>query len=129
MLDNVVLRRGRWTLFIAAAVWLLSGCSDDLYADCQPDEELNCDQSYSCIAEPDFQCSTQVCGKFQGSRPFCTQTCTSNGDCEGGKCRRFVLGRDQKYCVPNNQIEDDEGNGGPSGGGREDAGTSGSGAS
>ena len=82
------------------------GCSDDLYAKCQPDEELGCDGAYSCVAEPDFQCSTRICAQYQDKgAAFCTQRCEADGDCAGGECRNVVLGTPTKYCVPSDRLE------------------------
>jgi hypothetical protein len=82
----------------------LSGCSDDLYTSCRPGDNLDCGDSEGCVSEPNFQCDTRVCGKFQGSKPFCTRECQSDGDCPDGKCRQFVLGRKTTFCVPSNQL-------------------------
>ncbi len=90
-----------WVVASALALGL-TGCSDDLYGNCTPD---NCGEetAESCVAEPNFQCSTRTCGKYEGSEPFCTQECTSDGECPGGACKRFVLGQQTKYCVPSDE--------------------------
>lgn len=107
MLGQDDLRRGWFSVLLGVLALLVTGCADDLYSDCSPDDELGCDDdSYSCVAEPDFQCSTQVCAKYKGGRTYCTQSCTSDGECQGGECKRFILGRDDKYCVPDDQVED-----------------------
>lgn len=104
-------RSGRGLLVLALlaslVVLLATGCSDDLYAPCKPDESLNCsDQTAeSCVVEPDFQCQTRVCGKFEGSTAFCTERCSADGDCPGGECKQFVLGTREKYCVPSDKID------------------------
>lgn len=107
MLAKDGLQRGMLSVLLCVVALLVTGCADDLYSDCEPDEELNCGDSYSCVAEPDFQCSTQVCAKYQGGRTYCSQTCSSDGECQGGSCERFILGRDDKYCVPADQIDDE----------------------
>ena len=110
MLREEELRRGVIPALLAVFALFALSCGNDLYSDCDPDDELNCDKgdsSYNCVAEPDFQCSTQVCAKYQNSRPFCTKGCTSDGDCQAGECKRFLLGRDDKYCVPDNKIDDE----------------------
>lgn len=88
--------------WVVVAVFALGGCSDDLYGNCTPDE---CESSSasSCVAEPNFQCSSRVCGKYDGSEPFCTQECSSDGDCPNGACEQFVLGRDETFCVPSDE--------------------------
>lgn len=105
MRQQEALQSGLFAIFVGLFVLAAAGCNDDLYASCQPDEELGCDKgdSYSCIAKPDFQCSTRVCAKYKDSQPFCTQQCSSDGDCAGGACKNFVLGTDEKYCVPSDE--------------------------
>ena len=84
----------------------LVGCSDDLYSECNPEKSLGCDEdANSCVAEPDFQCETRVCAKYKGSQPFCTKQCESDGDCEGGACKSFVLGSEEKYCVESGKVK------------------------
>lgn len=111
MLGKDDLQRGWCSVLLGMVALLAVGCADDLYSDCSPDDELNCesgdDSSYSCVAEPDFQCSTQVCAKYQGGRTYCTQSCTSDGECQGGECKRFILGREDKYCVPQDQLDNE----------------------
>lgn len=83
------------------------GCSNDLYSPCTPDEALQCEDNAevsACVSRPNFQCSTRVCGKFEGSDPFCTQACSSDGDCPNGSCETFVHHTGQStYCAPSNE--------------------------
>ncbi|MFB6262616.1 MAG: hypothetical protein ABEL76_03160 [Bradymonadaceae bacterium] len=85
-----------------------SGCSDNLYADCRPASDLGCDSesAASCIAKPVFQCDSRICGKYRNSPTFCTKRCSSNGDCNPGVCKRFILGTDDKYCVQKQHVGD-----------------------
>ncbi len=83
-----------------------AGCSGDLYTKCNPGENLNCEDGKNCVSEPNFQCDTRVCAKYQGSQPFCTQSCQSDGECPDGECRKFVLGNEQTYCVDASRIGD-----------------------
>jgi len=83
-----------------------SGCSDDLYSPCTPDAELQCEDAdvSACVSRPNFQCSSRVCGKYEGSEPFCTQACSSDGDCPNGSCEIFVQQKGQaKYCAPSSE--------------------------
>lgn len=92
---------------------LLSGCVSDLYAPCNvPDDGSflsSClsgqgGADRSCVVEQALQCETRVCGKYQGSAPFCTQPCVADADCEGGVCREFVFQSGAKYCVETSNI-------------------------
>lgn len=84
-----------------------SGCSNDLYSRCTPDEDLQCDNGAGCISRPNFDCSSRVCGKYEESDPYCTQQCSSDGDCPDGACKYLAYYKqDQpKYCVPSNLVE------------------------
>lgn len=98
-----------FVVLVGVLVLMLSGCSNDLYADCDLDQDLDCsdgDAAYSCVQEPTTQCSTRVCGRYQQSRAFCTQRCQSDGDCAGGSCEQFILGDESKYCVPSNFVDE-----------------------
>ena len=84
------------------------GCSDDLYSSCPISQDLGCngDEVNSCIDNQNFDCTTRICAKYQDNdqEGFCTQRCSSDGDCPGGKCRHVVLGNDNKFCIPSNQL-------------------------
>lgn len=86
-------------ILVAMASLLLVGCADDLYGECtissgdggELDQCLDTSQSVSCVVTGQLECSTGVCGKYQGSNPFCTTPCQDDGDCPSGQCRQFVL--------------------------------------
>lgn len=106
MRNEVGLSMGRALLgFWIAAAFAMAGCADDLYSSCTPDEGSGCEGSSSCISRPDFECSSRVCGRFDGSDYYCTDSCTSNGDCPGGECRTYVIGTDERYCVPSDELK------------------------
>lgn len=98
-------RFGTLALVCLAALFVVgaAGCSDDLYSQCSPDEELGCEEGASCVSRPNFQCSTRVCAKYENSEPFCSQRCSSDGDCPGGSCEAFPLGTSESYCVPSDE--------------------------
>ena len=91
------------------ATFLLAGCVDDLYADCPLDPQSadpavkNCarnDGSFrGCIVENQTACQTSICGRYQGSTPFCTKSCSSDSECPDGRCLEFVFQSGRKYCV------------------------------
>ena len=98
--------------FVSVLGTLFVGCADDLYAPCQLDpqsgdqavRECGLDQQgsdKSCVVENQVQCDTRVCGRYQGSAPFCTQPCSSDSDCSGGVCVEFVFQSGVSYCVEN----------------------------
>jgi len=103
----------RWWLVGLLGIWLMfaAGCSDDLYQECSTNP-VDCGDSASCITSPDYECDSRVCGIYRDpgaeNRGFCTKTCEGSGDCPGGECRTFVVGSDEKYCVPSNELPDDE---------------------
>lgn len=105
MRNEVALSMGRVAFGIGlVAVLSLTGCSDDLYSSCTPDEGTGCEGSNSCVSRPDFECSSRVCGRYKQSDYYCTETCTSDGDCPDGACRKYVIGTDERYCVPSNEL-------------------------
>ncbi len=93
--------------------WL--GCADDLYGECsidpEPDDPLNAclmeeeGAQQSCVVEGQFECETGACGRYRGSEPFCTQSCTNNDDCGSGFCREFVFQSGTSHCVPADEID------------------------
>lgn len=100
----------RWVQGLAFGLLLslfliASGCADDLYGACTIESDnpilLECDasSSASCVVEEQLECSTRVCGKYRGSKPFCTVACSEDEDCPSGECREFVFQSGQKYCV------------------------------
>jgi hypothetical protein len=92
-------------LVIGLVSVVASGCSGDLYGQCQIDEDdallIECANSTtaSCIVEEQLECETRICGKYQGSAPFCTIECSSDGDCPSGRCREFVFQSNRSFCV------------------------------
>lgn len=97
-----------------ASLTILSGCADDLYASCNlPDDSedpavrfcgSNDGADKSCVVENQPQCDTLVCGRFNGSQPFCTKRCTDDSDCPAGICTEFVFQSGAKYCVEESQL-------------------------
>lgn len=95
-------------LFTAVALVVLSmtGCADDLYAPCDldpadvdPVTRACASEASSCAIDNYPQCDTTICGRFEGSDPFCTTTCSQDSDCPGGVCLQFTVGIPTKYCV------------------------------
>ncbi|MFU8805814.1 MAG: hypothetical protein ACNA8W_18525 [Bradymonadaceae bacterium] len=91
----------------------LAACTDDLYADCtlDPDDSLlqRCvnesgETQTSCVVQDQLQCETRICGRYQGSSPFCTIECAADSDCDNGECREFVYQSETKYCVNNDNL-------------------------
>lgn len=97
---------GLWLLFSLAimAGGMLSGCTDDLYASCELEPGSRCagsseSEMMSCTEEQNLQCETKICARFEGSEPYCTQTCEVDGDCVGGVCREFPFKSGKRHCV------------------------------
>jgi hypothetical protein len=98
----------------AGALALMTGCADDLYAPCDldvnsPDQAVaacgsNDGPARSCVVDNQIQCDTRSCGRYQGSDPFCTRQCQSDGDCPGGVCTELVFQSGVKYCVQQDLI-------------------------
>ena len=88
---------------------LLVGCADDLYGTCDldpnsPDPAVaTCGQDdgpeRGCVVENQLQCDTRTCARYQGSEPFCTKSCSDDGDCPGGFCAEFVFQSGRRYCA------------------------------
>ena len=100
---------------LLVAGMLMVGCADDLYGSCSispdPGDPLeSCleggerDQR-SCVATGELECQTGACGRYRGSRFFCTAACSSDGDCDDGVCRQFVL-HQPSYCVAHEDLPD-----------------------
>ena len=104
------LKSGLFTAIFVLVGWSV-GCTDDLYAPCDldpnsPDRAVaqcgqNDESSKSCVVDNQIQCETRSCGRFEGSDPFCTQKCASDGDCPAGKCLEFVFQTGERHCVEN----------------------------
>lgn len=96
---------GLWS----ASIFFLSSCVDDLYASCvldpaSKDEAVaacgrNDGSARGCVVESGTSCETGTCGRFSGSNPFCTRSCTEDSECPDGKCMEFVFQTGEKYCV------------------------------
>lgn len=90
-------------LFIGALVALLvllSGCADDMYAECQLSQDCTSEGGeVSCVEEQALQCETRICAVYRDSTAFCTVKCQSDGDCVAGQCKEFPFGMGTKYCV------------------------------
>lgn len=57
----------------------------------------------SCAVSNFAGCETSVCLVYQGSKPFCSETCAEDGDCEGSARCRPLLGDsdlDGAACAP-----------------------------
>ena len=80
----------------------LTSCSMDLYQECRPDPRAQCGESNRCVADPDFQCDSRVCGRLEPGEGFCTETCEADGDCPDGACEPIVPAGDS-YCIPNDK--------------------------
>jgi hypothetical protein len=113
MVDSQQANPGRMiatAMLIGWVVVAMSGCSGDLYKSCST-EPLDCSQSASCVASPDYECESRTCAIYRDSdavyEGFCTKACDSNAECPDGECRTFVVGTDDKYCVPSNKLSDE----------------------
>jgi hypothetical protein len=93
-----------------AGLFLMTGCADDLYAPCQLDPNSRVEAvaecgtnegsiDRSCAVDNQTQCDTGSCGRYQGSDPFCTKTCSSDSDCPSGTCVELVFQSGRRYCV------------------------------
>ena len=105
----------RWILlsFALMSLMLVSACTDDLYASCTIDNDdpylKQCatateQTKASCVVADQRQCETRICGKFQGSSPFCTIECSTDDDCPNGLCREFVFQSNVKHCVEKSNV-------------------------
>lgn len=89
----------------AAALGMLVGCADDLYAPCDfdpasPDRAIQgCAAATTCAVKNQLQCDTRICARYGGSEPFCTTACTQDGDCPSGVCKEIPFQRGEFYCV------------------------------
>ncbi len=98
------------SLLVAALLALavsLAACTNDLYASCDLEQGSLCadpQANVSCVEEQNLQCDTQICARYKGSKPFCTTTCQTDGDCVAGKCREFPFGSNTKYCVEDSDV-------------------------
>lgn len=91
------------------------GCAGDLYGSCEIRPETgdvleSCltddgSQTVSCVARDQGQCQSGACGRYQGSRAFCTRSCADDSDCPAGECREFVFQSGERYCVSFDDIE------------------------
>lgn len=98
-----------WLVLLLGIAFVGSACNDDLYASCvldatSPDPAVascgsNDGPSRSCVVENYVSCETRACGRFGGSDPFCTRTCGTDADCDGGRCVEFVFQSGVNYCV------------------------------
>ena len=98
-------------MVVGALSSLFVGCNDDLYAPCpldpaSPDRAVaECGANddigaRSCVVDNQVaNCDTGACGRYQGSEPFCTKQCTTDDDCDGGRCVEFVFQSQRNYCV------------------------------
>lgn len=75
----------------------------DLYQECRPDPRLECGENDRCVADPDFQCDSRVCGRLQAGEGFCTKGCQEDSECPSGACEPIVPGGDP-YCIPEDQL-------------------------
>lgn len=105
-MSNLANIRGWLLAAIAVLAVGLTGCADDLYAPCDldpadvdPVTRACATEASSCAIENYPQCDTTICGRFEGSEPFCTQTCASDSDCPAGVCAQFTVGVSTRYCV------------------------------
>lgn len=104
------------SLFLAGtAAVLLIACADDLYTECRLDPTspdiatATCASDdgppRSCVIDNNIECDTGSCGRFQGSAPFCTKSCTDDSDCPVGQCVEFVFQTGRNYCVQDEMLE------------------------
>lgn len=65
--------------------------------------EIETSSKPSCAVRNFAGCSTNICMVYQGSSAFCSETCASDGDCEGSaKCRPLIgdADLDSNACAP-----------------------------
>ncbi len=91
---------------IAAGMTLCAvGCeADPLYIDCPMSDAIKqaCASQQSttqltCVVEQHPYCNEAICAMWQGSDPFCSRTCSGDGDCPSGStCQTYL---DINFCV------------------------------
>jgi hypothetical protein len=101
----------------------LTACGDDFGTECSlPDNdavrqacsgtsastgeeeevEANTSATASCVVENIIECDSRICAKYRGSKPFCTERCSSPTDSscpDGAFCAEYVVGTGKHYCV------------------------------
>lgn len=98
-------------VFFTAAL-ALAGCTDDFGTPCDfpqsPEVQEACGTQVddlgnasiaTCVDNFNADCNSRICVSFQGSSPFCSDDCTSDGDCDSdATCQIGSSGRG--LCVP-----------------------------
>jgi hypothetical protein len=116
------MRRVRHTLiaaFVALAASLgAASCSDDFGTPC--DFPVSAEIAQYCGTETDPvgnvstatcvdtlspDCSSRLCVRFQGSDAFCSERCSSNGDCPSGASCERPAGHETGVCVPQRLLQ------------------------
>lgn len=106
---------------LCASLPFLASCGDDFGEACQmpetPEFEALCSPDPDCSADAEClptcvfanapECSTRTCARFQGSRDFCTETCTpgSTAECPSSAVCYTTPGASEGFCVPLDLIE------------------------
>ena len=99
----IVARRCFMKLFFASVLCLLvamgAGCEPEIGAPCSPDSAFvnstvrQTAGSNDLVLDPRFDtCQQALCLSSDGSRPYCTRTCVSDGDCQadGFTCQKVI---------------------------------------
>ncbi len=70
-----------------------SAANADPAAEGDGEGEITQESASSCAVKDYAGCETRVCLVYQGSSPFCSETCQEDDDCEGSaKCRSLTGG-------------------------------------
>jgi len=104
----------RVLLGICAVAALSIGCVDDFGTACDfpsspevqeacgPDrDELGNESVATCIDPINADCESRLCVAHEGSTPFCSEECASDGDCpSGATCETEHVTSITGYCLP-----------------------------
>ena len=92
------------------AVTAASCADEEVFIDCPLSNsiEASCTSldetvAFTCVVESHPFCLDKICASWEGSRSFCTQSCTVDGDdCpESSSCQTSL---DISFCVPDEEI-------------------------
>jgi hypothetical protein len=97
-------------LAAAAAAFSSASCADEeTFIDCPFSNSIveSCDSqdptvAFTCVVESHPFCPEQLCVSWEGSRSFCSQSCTDDVDCPAASTCRASLSL--SFCVPDEEL-------------------------